>query len=362
MIVFFFFISISIFLFLAINLHKTKKQSYQIQNDLTILKDILYTSPNGYYFEYQFQDDIFSYCSDKLCLLLNVKDKKTSFSQLIKSINFNDYQSVLNAFSDLKEYERSFDIEITDDTTHMHFSLNGRVIYSSALNKKLFIVWFNNQSFKHQQLICECNKSLELSDKINIFSSALNLIPFPIEITKNDLKFTNSFFNQHTEDLSNFYWNEHKTSFDNHSSLLLKYGQDKTTEEGLQVLLNDAESTYKHLLKELPFGVSLFDSAGKLKFFNSKFSNIWSLDISFLKKEPAFADILDKIQEKNLLLHIKDFSKYKKEALETFLNLTNIHEEFLYLDKNQIVKQKMLVAPKGGILILTEEKTISGNN
>ena len=112
MIVFFFFISISIFLFLAINLHKTKKQSYQIQNDLTILKDILYTSPNGYYFEYQFQDDIFSYCSDKLCLLLNVKDKKTSFLQLIKNINFNDYQSVLNAFSDLKEHEKSFDIEI----------------------------------------------------------------------------------------------------------------------------------------------------------------------------------------------------------------------------------------------------------
>ncbi len=362
MVVFFFFISIGILLFLLINLNKTKKLSDQIKNELTILKDILYTSPTGYYFEYQFQDNTFSYCSDKLCLLLNIKDKKTPFTKLIQNINFDDYQSVLNSFSDLKEHEKSFDIEITDNTTHMHFLLNGRVIYSSGLNKKLFIVWFNNQSSKHQQLVYEQNKSLDLSNKINVLSSALNLIPFPIEITQNDLKFTNSFFNQNIEDLSNFYWNEHKTNFDTHSILLLKYGQDKTTEEGLQVLLNDAETTYKHLLKELPFGVALFDSTAKLKFFNSKFLNLWSLDVSFLKKEPSFGDILDKIQEKNLLLHIKDFSKYKKEALETFLNLTNTHEEFLYLDKNQIVKQKMLVAPKGGILILTEEKTIHQNN
>ena len=230
MVVFFFFISIGILLFLLVNLNKIKKQSYQIKNELTTLKDILYTSPTGYYFEYQFQDSIFSYCSDKLCILLNIKDKKTPFQYLIKNINFDNYQSVLNAFFDLKEHEKSFDIEITDNTTHMHFSLNGRVIYSSSLNKKLFIVWFNNQSSKHQQLVYEQNKSLELTDKINVLTSALNLIPFPIEITKNDLKFINSSFNQNIEDLSNFYWNEHKTNFDNHSSLLLKYGQDKTTE------------------------------------------------------------------------------------------------------------------------------------
>ena len=69
MVVFFFFISIGILLFLLINLNKTKKLSNQIKNELTILKDILYTSPTGYYFEYQFQDNTFSYCSDKLCLL-----------------------------------------------------------------------------------------------------------------------------------------------------------------------------------------------------------------------------------------------------------------------------------------------------
>ena len=57
-----------------------------------------------------------------------------------------------------------------------------------------------------------------------------------------------------------------------------------------------------------------------------------------------------------MLPQIKDFSIYKKSAIETFSKLTNSYEEFLYLSGNKIIKQTMLVAPQGGILILTEQK------
>lgn len=352
---FIFFILTGLILFLSIHLIKIKKTETRIKNDLALIKDILYTAPHGYYFEYQSAEGIISYCSDKLRLLLNSSNQKTTFQELIKNINSSDYQPVLNAFFELREKEKPFDVELSDEITKMHFFLNGRVIYSKQ-NKKLFVVWFNNHSFEYQRLLLEQKETKMLSNKINVFLSALNLLPFPIEIKKNNLKFTNTFFNQNINNLSNYYWNENKINFDPAETLVLKYGQDKTTEDGLQALLNDAQTTYKHLLKELPFGVALFDSKAKLKFFNSKFLNLWSLELSFLKKEPSFSEILDKIQEKNLLLHIKDFAQYKKGSLEIFLNLTNAYEEFLYLNNNKIVKQKMLTAPQGGILILTEEK------
>ncbi len=354
--IFIFFIFIILFCWILFLLFKTKKQFKKSQNDLLQLKDILYTAPHGYYFEYQTTDKIFSYCSDKLRLLLNITDKTSPFQNLIKNINSKEYHTVLKLFYDLKEQEKPFDTEITDSTTQMHFSLNGRIIYSTILNQKLFIVWFNNHSFEHQRLLIEQKEAQILSEKINIFSSALNLIPFPIALKKGNFSFINTFLKKNETETTNFHWNELKASFDEADSLSLRYGQDKTSEEGLQVLLKDTETTYKQLLKELPLGVALFNSTGKLQFFNSIFSNHWMLDHSFLKKMPSFEDILDKIQEKNLLLQIKDFSLYKKTELEIFLNLTHTREEFLYLSGNKIIKQTMLVAPKGGILILTEQK------
>lgn len=346
------------FCLLIFSFIKTKKKLLKTNDDLMQIKDILYTAPHGYYFEYQTTNGFCSYCSDKLRLLLNITDKTLSFDNIIQNLNSPEKEDVLKAFYELKMDEKPFDIELNSQTTNMHFLLNGRIIYSHASNQKLFVVWFNNHSFQHQLLQKEKKTTLDLIQKTLLLKEGLDLIPFPIQIEENQTKsgFCNSFYQSHLNELSDFHWNELKTFLPPNNAITLKYGQDKTTEEGLQTLLKEAETTYKLLLKEIPFGVALFNEKAELKFFNSKFSDIWSLDYSFLKKEPSYSEILDKIQEKNMLSQIKDFAQYKKTSLDIFAKLSQSHEEFLYLNNNQIVKQTMIVAPQSGILLLTEKK------
>ena len=93
------------------------------------------------------------------------------------------------------------------------------------------------------------------------------------------------------------------------------------------------------LLRELPYAVLLFDSTARLTFFNQKFCELWNMENYFLKKEPSYSEILDKIQEKNLLPQVKDFAQYKKIQMDNFFQLTKTVEEFLYLTDGKIIKR-----------------------
>lgn len=94
--------------------------------------------------------------------------------------------------------------------------------------------------------------------------------------------------------------------------LLFSY-DDKTEQIALERSYNTLVSVYKSTLDNLYEGVAVFGEDGRLQICNPKYAEIWDLDQSFLKSEPHFSDILDKI--KLLFMTQEDWGRYKERII-----------------------------------------------
>ena len=332
---------------------------HQAEAEKNQLEDLLDSAPDGYYYEAKFKKKHYSYCSRRLCLLLNIVNQKTDFIDLLPLLNPESFIELQTSFQALKEKGTPFDINASSLDALRHFTLSGRVLEDFNGKYKAFVVWFKDTTKKTSLLIEERKAYLSLLKQREILTQTLNTLPFPLFVEQDgqSVCFSNKAYEDQKEEEADMHWVEFPLNLDkSDASFLLKYGQDKTTEQGLTALLNDADRAYRLLLKEIPYGVALFDATAHLKFFNLEFCTIWNLEQYFLKKEPSFAELLDKVQEKGALPQVKDFANYKKEEMKNFAQLTKTSEDFLYLNGGKIVRRLMIPAGKGGILILDERK------
>lgn len=351
-----FVLSIIIISHIRTNLHHAKETQNQ-------LEDILDSAPDGYFCETHFKKGIITHCSRRLCLMLNIVDKSTNFEGIISRLQPQTTTELEKAFNELKQNGIPFDLTTASETSLMHFILSGRLLYSGANHYRTYVIWFKDMTQKTALLIEARQAYTHLLQQREILTQTLNTLPFPLYVQDKNgsLCFANKAYKIENEDDADIHWVELPlTLTQSENTYSLKYGQDKTTEEGLNTLLNDAERAHKMLLKELPFGVILFNASAQLTFFNTAFCDLWGIDAHWLKKEPLYAELLDKIQERGLLPQVKDFAQYKKVQLNTFAQLTKTSEEFLYLPNGQIVRRLMIPHTKGGVLILDEKKT-NGN-
>lgn len=332
---------------------------HRVEDEANQLEDLLNSAPDGYYYEAVFKKRQYSYCSRRLCLLLNIVDKKTPFMDLIPLLNQESLAEVEEAFHLLREKEKPFDINVSTQNGAMHFTLSGRILDSQSNKHSAFVVWFKDTTTKTNLLIEERKSYLRLLKQREILTQTLNTLPFALYVEEENgtVCFSNKTHLHQTQEEADVHWVELKLDLKaDGQEYLLKYGQDKTTEQGLTALLNDADRAYRLLLKEIPYAVAFFDATAHLKFFNLAFCDIWHLEQYFLKKEPSFEELLDKIQEKGTLPQVKDLAHYKKGQMTNFAQLTKTSEDFLYLNGGKIVRRLMIPASKGGVLILDEQK------
>ena len=337
---------------MRIRLHKSMEYANQ-------LEDLLDLAPDGYFYETTLKKGSYCYCSRRLCLMLDIVDKKTSFSKLLEQLDEEESPKIAQAYNSLKENGIPFDINVSSKKTHFHFTLSGRVLKTSLSQIKTFVVWFKDTTEKTTLLIEERQSYIHLLKQREVLTQTLNTLPFPLcmQDSEGEICFANKIYEQEKEDESDVHWVELPLTLNkSEKKYLLKYGQDKTTEEGLTALLNDAERAHKMLLKELPYGIIEFDATARLSYFNMEFCDIWEMEPHFLKKNPSFEELLDKVQEKGVLPQVKDFAQYKKQQISTFAQLTKTTEDFLYLSGGKIVRRLIIPVAKGGILILDEKK------
>ncbi len=324
------------------------------------LEDILDSAPDGYFCETHIKKTIITQCSRRLCLMLNIVEKNINLDGICEHLQQEAAIELKAAFQTLQKKGTPFDLTAASDSGLMHFNLSGRLLFSGESGYKAYVIWFKDMTQKTALLIEERQAYTRLLQQREILTQTLNTLPFPLYVQdkSGNVCFSNKAYSAEKEEEPDIHWVELPLVFTrNDGAYSLKYGQDKTTEEGLNALLSDAERAHKMVLKELPFGVILFDSSARLRFFNSAFCDLWGIGEHFLKKEPLFSEMLDKIQERGLLPQVKDFAQYKKIQLNTFAQLTKTTEEFLYLPNGQIIRRLMIPHAKGGILILDEKKT-----
>lgn len=356
---FYLIISIS-FIVGAILVGRARMRLHREQEQNDQLEDLLDSAPDGYFYEAHLKNGAVAYCSRRLCLMLNIVNKKTGFTELISHLTPESAEELSKAFEQLRKKGIPFDIAGSLDNGLMHFILSGRLLYTGSSKNHAYVIWFKDMSRQTALLIEERQAYTRLLQQREVLTQTLNTLPFPLYVQDKNASvcFANKAYDTASEEEADMHWVEMPLNFgQKEENYLLKYGQDKTTEEGLTTLLSDAERAHKMLLKELPFGVVLFNSSAKLTFFNNAFCQIWGIESHFLKKEPQYAELLDKIQERGLLPQVRDFAQYKKVQLNTFAQLTKTSEEYLYLPNGQIVRRLMIPHARGGILILDEKKT-----
>ncbi|MBR4932178.1 MAG: PAS domain-containing protein [Alphaproteobacteria bacterium] len=333
-------------------LHKSTEATYQME-------DILDSAPDGYFCTTIAQGKEYTHCSRRLCLLLNIVEQNTSLSTVLNRLSANDARLLMESVQNLKQKNMPFDLTVATLEKKRYFNVTGRVLHMSNPHQKSFVLWFKDMTYKTVLLIEERQAYTHLLQQREILTKTLNALPFPlyVEDTKQNVCFANKAYETSKDDTLDMHWADLPLPLGKNTFLTLKYGQDKTTEEGLRALLSEAEKAHRSVLKELPYGIVLFNASAHITFFNNAFCDLWNIDAQWLKKEPSYATFLDKVQEKGLLPQVKDFAQYKKIQMNTFAQLTKPTEEFLYLPGGQIIRRLMIQYAQGGVLMLDERKT-----
>ena len=334
---------------------KKARKSVEMANQM---EDILDSAPDGYFCYTSIHGKEYTKCSRRLCLLLNIVETTASFNTILDRLSADDTRLLTESFQNLVQKNMPFELTVSTRGKKLYFVVTGRVLHTIDTKITSFVLWFKDVTHKTALLIEERQSYKQLLQQREILTKTLNALPFPLYVEDNQaiVCFENKAYTTMNEDTNDMHWVEIPLSLGKNASFALKYGQDKTTEEGLSALLTEAERAHRSVLKELPFGVVLFNASAQVIFFNSAFCDLWKIDAHWLKKEPEYADFLDKVQEKVLLPQVKDFAQYKKNQMKTFAQLTRTTEEYLYLPGGQIIRRLMIPYAQGGVLILDERQ------
>lgn len=133
--------------------------------------------------------------------------------------------------------------------------------------------------------------------------------------------------------------------------------QDITREEELETEQKRYSAANKELLEQLGSAIGIFDSQQKLEFYNTAFSQLWSLEEQYLNTGPKLGDIMEKMRENRRLPEQADFRRFKQSWLNMFTGLMGPHEDMLYLPNGNALRMLVVAHPMGGIMMTFEDVT-----
>ena len=141
------------------------------------------------------------------------------------------------------------------------------------------------------------------------------------------------------------------------SDNILGIARDISREAEIHTELNRHLAANKTLLEQLRSAIAIFGADQQLEFFNSAFTELWSLEENWLNSRPKLGDILEKLRETRRLPEQADFKNYKKGWLDMFTHLIDPHEDMLYLPDSTVLRLLVVPHPMGGLMMTFEDVT-----
>ncbi|MFN3826474.1 MAG: PAS-domain containing protein [Micavibrio sp.] len=132
---------------------------------------------------------------------------------------------------------------------------------------------------------------------------------------------------------------------------------DITREEELETEQKRYAAANKELLEQLGSAIGIFDSQQKLEFYNTAFSQLWTLEEQYLNTAPKLGDLMERMRENRRLPEQADFRKFKQSWLNMFTGLIGPHEDMLYLPNGNALRMLVVPHPMGGIMMTFEDVT-----
>ena len=132
---------------------------------------------------------------------------------------------------------------------------------------------------------------------------------------------------------------------------------DITKVEEMKVELDRYTRAQDETLNRLSAAVAVFNSATHLRFYNTAFARLFSLDALWLDDMPSFIQVMDKMHENRRLPEERDFMAWKREREAWFTNIMEPVEEIWPLPDNSLLRVVIQPHPFGGLLLIFEDRT-----
>ncbi len=411
LIVIFFVFLISVTAFLYTLLKKREKTAFDLRYILEQVYEVMFASPDGYFsWLYGLDGDVKEkeVVSHKLAVILDLKNGiKSSFDDVLESINDSDKKEFLRKVNSLKSKGENFAFEIRNKER------NKRIIAIGCRSRNSMkvladTVWFRDITSTSNSMDELYSLNRHIGKKYDFIKVIIDKIPFPLWGRDKDLKIT--FCNQAYADAvgvkdadeavenkielatGKVLLKTHGLAIDAYSKktpqsikehivlqgnrhyvnlseryVPIEEGEFKCSTLGMALPIDDegeldAElkrhiSAHFGVLENLTTAIVLFDKDEKLSFYNKPFVNLFGFSSSWLDGNPFYSEFLDTLREKRMLPESKDFKAYKSSELELFGNLIEPCESLLYLPMGKILRRFMIPYGLGGLLISYEDIT-----
>lgn len=133
-------------------------------------------------------------------------------------------------------------------------------------------------------------------------------------------------------------------------------GIDVTEVEALKSDLDRRIEANRRTLDLLSTGVAIFEDNGHLAFYNTAYSELWSLDASFLDQHPSDNAILDRLRAGRKLPEQADFKAWRAQLHEGY-RTNDAREHWWHLPDNRTIRVITTPNPEGGVTYLMDDAT-----
>ncbi len=133
---------------------------------------------------------------------------------------------------------------------------------------------------------------------------------------------------------------------------------DVSEAASLKAEMERSEDDYSRMIDRLSTAVAIFDKSKRLTFYNSAYSQMWSLEPAFLDARPTDAEVLDRLRTKRQLPEQADFRAWKAQMLQCYQAIEP-SETVWYLPDGRALRVVMSPNPKGGVTYLYDDATQS---
>jgi signal transduction histidine kinase len=103
--------------------------------------------------------------------------------------------------------------------------------------------------------------------------------------------------------------------------------------------------------------VVIFDQAKRLKFHNTAFAELWSLEPAWLTERPTHGEVLDRLRQRRRIPETADYAKWKAAELEHYEHLDAAPDDMWSTPDGRTLRVARQPHPMGGLLLLFSDIT-----
>ena len=105
----------------------------------------------------------------------------------------------------------------------------------------------------------------------------------------------------------------------------------------------------KNILDDFETAVAAYDGSQHLVAFNRAFADLWDLPAKWLRAEPTYSNVLDRLREDRHLPEQRDFAAWKRDQVDLFHNIESVHDALWHLPSGKSLRMRVNKNTFGGL-------------